>query len=127
MPDPLRVKVKENEVMVKSEDKKEQVQVKAHARRNAKYEERIAEGNEILDIRQEVYAKLKKGRNVDSIFKMFKRKIEKFLRKYKQDISYDEGTKWKKKIVITEKAVARSVREYQGRRRENVVPEVKKT
>ena len=40
-----------------------------------------------MDIRQELYANLKEGRNADPILKVFKWKIEKFLRKYKQDIS----------------------------------------
>ena len=70
----------------------------------------MEEGNEIFHIRQEVYAKLKQGRNADSILKAFKQKTEKFLKKHGENISYNEGTKWKKKIVITEKAVARSVR-----------------
>ena len=115
-PDPRCVKIKENAMKVKSDDEEEFVERKVYVRKNLKDEERISEGNEILNIRQRVYAKLKQGRDARSLLKMLKWKIEKFLRNYGGDISYYEGTEWMKKIVITEKAVAKSISEYHGKK-----------
>ena len=81
-PDPRYVKIKENEMEVKSDDEEESVERKVYVRKNLKDEERISEGNEILNIRQRVYAKLKQGRDARSLLKMFKWKIGKFLRNY---------------------------------------------
>ena len=67
--------------------------------------ERIQRQNELLGIRQNVYTKLSQGEKVFSNMKMFKRKVRKFLEKYKADLSYDEEKMWQDKVIITEKAV----------------------
>ena len=38
---------------------------------------------------------------------MFKWKVERLLRTYRAELSYDEDKKWRDKVIITEKAVAR--------------------
>ena len=47
------------------------------------------------------------GRNVYSLTRMFKWKIERYLRTFRTELSYDEEKKWRDKVVITEKAVVR--------------------
>ena len=63
--------------------------------------------DEIFKIRQKVYSKLNQGRNVYSSMRMFKWKVEKYLRTFRAKLSYDEEKKWRKKVVITEKAVVK--------------------
>ena len=94
----LRVKgvVHENIEEFVEEDKKKSNQVK------------IKEQNEILEIRQKVYSKIKKGLNAFSMLKIFKKKVEKFLENYRTDLSYHEEKYWREKAIITEKAVVRN-------------------
>ena len=75
--------------------------------KDVKRDEKMKLKNEILEIRQKVYSKLNEGKNVWSIMKKFKRKVEVLLRKYKADFSFEEEKHWRDKIVITEKAVVR--------------------
>ena len=63
--------------------------------------------DEIYEIRQKVYSKLNQGRNVYSLMRMFKWKVERYLRTFRAELSYDEEKKWRDKVVITEKAVVR--------------------
>ena len=63
--------------------------------------------DEIFDIRQRVYVKLNQGRNVYSLMRMFKWKVEKYLRTFRAKLSYDEDKKWRDKVTITEEAVIR--------------------
>ena len=63
--------------------------------------------DEIFEIRQKVYLKLNQGRKVYSLLRMFKWKVERLLRTYRAELSYDEDKKWRDKVIITEKAVAR--------------------
>ena len=63
--------------------------------------------DEIFEIRQKVYLKLNQGRKVYSLMRMFKWKVERLLRTYRAELSYDEDKKWRDKVIITEKAVAR--------------------
>ena len=63
--------------------------------------------DEIFDIRQKVYLRLNQGRNVYSLMRMFKWKVERYLRTFRAKLSYDEEKKWRDKVVITEKAVVR--------------------
>ena len=51
MPDPRYVKIKENKMKFKY-DKKEIVQRKVDARKNAEYEDKIADRYELLDVCQ---------------------------------------------------------------------------
>ena len=62
---------------------------------------------EIYEIRQKVYSKLNQGRNVYSLMRMFKWKVERYSRTFGVKLSYDEEKKWRDKVVITEKAVVR--------------------
>ena len=64
--------------------------------------------NEILKIRQKVNLKLNQGRNIYSIMRIFKWKVESFIRNYSTEFCYGEEKYWRDKVVITEKAVARS-------------------
>ena len=63
--------------------------------------------DEIFEIRQKVYSKLNQGRKVYSLMRMFKWKVERYLRTFRAELSYDEDKKWRDKVIITEKAVAR--------------------
>ena len=71
----------------------------------AKYDERNRRENEILEMRQKVYSKIKKGLNAFSILKMFKKNVEKFLENYRTDLSYHDEKYWRTKVIITERAV----------------------
>ena len=63
--------------------------------------------DEMYEIRQKVYSKLNQGRNVYSLMRMFKWKVERYSRTFRAKLSYDEEKKWRDKVVITEKAVVR--------------------
>ena len=67
--------------------------------------------DEIFEIRQKVYSKLNQGRNVYSLMRMFKWKVEKYLRTFRAELSYYEDKKWRKKVIITERAVVRIINE----------------
>ena len=54
--------------------------------------------DEIFKIRQKVYSKLNHGRNVYSLTRMFKWKIERYLRTFRTELSYDEDKKWRIKL-----------------------------
>ena len=101
------------------------------AKKNALDEknERNGREQEILEIRQKVYLKLKRGQNAFPFLKMFKRKVEKFLENYRADLSYHEERNWREKVIITEKAVIRNKNEIkaanQSRKDENLAPVVK--
>ena len=88
--------------------------------------ERSGREKEILEIRQKVYLKLKRGQNAFPILKMLKRKVEKFLENYRTDLSYHEERNWREKVIITEKAVIRNKIEIkaanQSRKDENLAP-----
>ena len=64
--------------------------------------------NELFEIRQKIYAKLRNGKNTFLIMKMFKRKVERFLKNFRADLSYNEEKNWREKVLITEKAVMRN-------------------
>ena len=95
-----------------------------------KEDERTQRQNEILSIRQNVYSQLCQGEKVFMIMKMFKRKVEKFLERYKADLSYGEEKKWKDKVIITEKAVRRHTEKIKAtkhsKKDEILAPTVKK-
>ena len=55
------------------------VEVQAKNPASTKRKEQRKRKNEILDIRQKIYLKLKEEKHVFSIFKIFKLKVEKFL------------------------------------------------
>ena len=63
--------------------------------------------DEIYEIRQKVYSKLNQGRKVYSLMRMFKWKVERYLRTFRAELSYDEDKKWRDKVIITEKAVVK--------------------
>ena len=63
--------------------------------------------DEMYEIRQKVYSKLNQGRNVYSLMRMFRWKVERYSRTFRAKLSYDEEKKWRDKVVITEKAVVR--------------------
>ena len=65
--------------------------------------------NQILELRQKIYSNLKEKKNVFSIMKMFKSKVEKFLKDYRTDLSYDEEKCWRDKVIITEKQGCRKL------------------
>ena len=65
--------------------------------------------DEIYEIRQKVYSKLNQGRKVYSLMRMFKWKVERYLRTFRAELSYDEDKKWRDKVIITEKAMIRSI------------------
>ena len=93
------------------------------------YNERKRRENEILELRQKVYSKLNKGQNVFPILKTFKMKVEKFVRNYRAELSYDEEKFWKDKVIITEKAVVKKEKELKdakySRKDETLAPAVK--
>ena len=68
----------------------ENVEVQAKNPASTKRKEQRKRKNEILDIRQKIYIKLKEGKTVFSIMKIFKSKVEKFLKDYRTDLSYDD-------------------------------------
>ena len=70
------------------------------------FDKKIKE-DEIYEIRQKVYSKLKQGRKVYSLMRMFKWKVERYLRSFRAELSYDEEKKWREKVIITEKAVVK--------------------
>ena len=70
--------------------------------------------NELFEIRQTIYAKLRNGKNTFLIMKMFKRKVERFLKKFRAELSYDEEKNWREKVIITEKAVIRNRNELKA-------------
>ena len=70
------------------------------------FDKKIKE-DEIYEIRQKVYSKLNQGRKVYSIMRKFKWKVERYLRTFRAELSYDEDKKWREKVIITEKAVVR--------------------
>ena len=88
MPDPRYVKIKENKKKIKYDEEKETDKRKVDARKNAEYEAKIADRDELLNNRQIIYSKLKKGLYVDSIMRAFKLKVEKYLKKYRKSLSY---------------------------------------
>ena len=110
MPDPRFVKIKENKMKIK----KETVERKVDTRKNAEYEDKIVDRDELLDIRQIIYSKLKQGLYVNSILRAFKYKVEKYLKKYRKSLSYRQERIWRDKIVITEKAVKKFRREFEA-------------
>ena len=63
--------------------------------------------------------------------KIFKSKVEKFLKDYRTDLSYDDEKSWRDKVIITEKAVVRRANEIKALRKcskcedNNTVPNVK--
>ena len=63
--------------------------------------------NQILELRQKIYSNLKEKKNVFSILKTFQLKVEKFLRDFRTDLSYDEEKCWRDKVIITEEVVIR--------------------
>ena len=85
----------------------ENVEVQAKNPASTKRKEQRKRKNEILDIRQKIYLKLKEGKNVFSILKIFKLKVEKFLKDFRTELSYDDEKCLRDKVVITEKAVVR--------------------
>ena len=101
-----------------------EVQTKNSASTNRK--EQRKRKNKILDIRQRIYLKLKEGKHVFSILKIFKLKVEKFLKDFRTELSYDEEKCLRDKVTITEKAVfrytenLRAVKECPSNRNENV-------
>ena len=82
--------------------------------------------NQILELRQKIYTNLKENKNVSSMMKIFKSKVEKFMKDYRTDLSYDEEKCWRDKVIITEKAVDRREKELkalkESSRDENVAP-----
>ena len=64
--------------------------------------------SELLGIRQKIYSKLKKGQNVFSMMKMFKRKVNMLLVNYRADMCFEKKKNWIEKVIITEKAVVRN-------------------
>ena len=82
--------------------------------------------NQILELRQKIYSNLKENKNVSSMMKIFKSKVEKFMKDYRTDLSYDEEKCWRDKVIITEKAVDRREKELkalkESSRDENVAP-----
>ena len=109
----------------------ENVEVQAKNPASTKRKEQRKRKNEILDIRQKIYIKLKEGKTVFSIMKIFKSKVEKFLKDYRTDLSYDDEKSWRDKVIITEKAVVRRANEIKALRKcskcedKNTVPNVK--
>ena len=67
--------------------------------------------NELFEIRQKIYAKLRNGKNTFLIMKMFKRKVERFLKDFRAELSYVEDKNWRDMVLITEKAVMRNEKE----------------
>ena len=124
MPDPRYVKIKENKMKITYDDKKETVQRKVDARKNAEYKYKIKARDELLDIRQTIYSKIKRGLYVDSIMRAFKFKVEDYLKKYRKSLSYHQEKIWRDKIVITEKAVNKSRREFETRLKARTKEEV---
>ena len=68
----------------------ENVEVQAKNPASTKRKEQRKRKNEILDIRQKIYLRLKEGKNVYSILKIFKLKVEKFLKDFRTQLSFDE-------------------------------------
>ena len=124
MPDPRYVKIKENKMKITYDDKKETVQRKIDARKNAEYEYKIKARDELLDIRQTIYSKIKRGLYVDSIMRAFKFKVEDYLKKYRKSLSYHQEKIWRDNIVITEKAVNRFRREFETQLKALAIKEV---
>ena len=85
----------------------ENVEVQAKNPASTKRKEQRKRKNEILDIRQKIYIKLKEGKAVFSILKIFKLKVEKFLKDFRTELSYNEEKCLRDKVTITEKAVVR--------------------
>ena len=85
----------------------ENVEVQAKNPASTKRKEQRKRKNEILDIRQKIYLKLKEGKNVFLILKTFKSMVEKFLKDFRTDLSYDEEKSWRDKVIITEEVVIR--------------------
>ena len=56
--------------------------------------------NELFEIRQKIYAKLRNGENIFLILKMFKRKVESFLKKFRAELSYAKDKNWRDKVLI---------------------------
>ena len=92
----------------------ENVEVQSNTSASTKRKEQRKRKNKILDIRQKIYIKLKEGKNVFSICKLFKLKVEEFLKDFRTDLSYDEEKCWRDKVTITEKAVARHEKELEA-------------
>lgn len=76
--------------------------------KNEKYIKR----EELLDMRQIIYSKLKQGIYVNTILRTFKHKVEQYLEKYRTSLSYYQEKTWRDKIVITEKAVKRQKQKF---------------
>ena len=72
--------------------------------------------NQILELRQKIYTNLKENKNVSSMMKIFNSKVEKFMKDYRTDLSYDEEKCWRDKVIITEKAVIRRIKELEALR-----------
>ena len=90
--------------------------------------------NQILELRQKIYSNLsglKENKNVSSMMKIFKSKVEKFMKDYRTDLSYDEEKCWRDKVIITEKAVDRREKELKALKEyskdKNVAPPANKS
>ena len=95
--------VKEEEIKKETKKESREVIVKVNT---MVFDKKIKE-DEIYEIRQKVYSKLKQGRKVYSLMRMFKWKVERYLRSFRAELSYDEEKKWREKVIITEKAVVK--------------------
>ena len=92
----------------------EKVEVKAKITAFTKRKEKMRRKNQILEMRQRIYLNLKEKKNVFSILKTFKLKVEKFLKDFRADLSYDEEKCLRDKVIITEKAAVRREKELKA-------------
>ena len=100
--------------------------IKNEVENDVKFEELSRRSLELFEIRQSVYAKLRQGKNVDSMLRKFKRKVGMYLKKNRKDISYDEAVNWRTKVTITEKAVATYKRKFLSEKdHDRIVPDVR--
>ena len=51
--------------------------------------------------------------------KLFKRKVERFLKNIRAELSYDEEKNWRGKVIITEKTVIRNKKETEAAKHAN--------